>query len=100
MMIFRKHSESKYLLREKKLFLQCIPETIIFTDSLLKTKSILILDEVFNEISIDEEKEILNNIFNEYKDKIIIMISHRNSNIELFDKKYKFKKEGDLVEIK
>jgi len=73
---------------------------IILTRGLLKTKSILILDEVFNEISIDEEKEILNNIFNEYKDKIIIMISHRNSNIELFDKKYKFKKEGDLVEIK
>ena len=67
---------------------------------MLKFKSVLILDEVFNEISIEEEKEILTNIFSKYPDKIIIMISHRNNNQNLFNKKYTLKGEGDLVEIK
>ena len=73
---------------------------IILTRGLLKFKSVLILDEVFNEISIEEEKEILTNIFSKYPDKIIIMISHRNNNQNLFNKKYTLKGEGDLVEIK
>lgn len=73
---------------------------IILTRGILKTKSILIIDEIFNEISIEEEKNILKNIFQAYQDKIIIMVSHRNSNMNLFDKKYELNKEGYLVEIK
>lgn len=73
---------------------------IILTRGLLKMKNVLILDEVFNEISIEEERKILNNIFDNYKDKIIILISHRDNNRDLFDKKYKLIGEGDIVEIK
>ena len=67
---------------------------------LLHFNNVLVLDEVFNEISIEEERKILNNIFNEYKDKIVIMISHRNSNIDLFNKKYKLEGDGRIHEIK
>lgn len=73
---------------------------IILTRGLLKLKNVLILDEVFNEMSVEEERIILEGIFKNYSDKIIILISHRNSNTDLFDKKYNLKGEGDLIEIK
>ena len=63
-------------------------------------KNVLILDEVFNEISIKEERIILKNIMSKYQDKIIIMISHRNSNTDLFTKKYQLKGDGKLYETK
>lgn len=72
---------------------------LILTRGLLHFKNVLILDEVFNEISIEEEKEILTNLFNSYSDKIIIVISHRNNNLELFDKKYKLEGDGKLYEF-
>ncbi len=56
---------------------------------LLKNNSILILDEVFNEIDIKMEKEILENLFKAYKNKTIIVISHRDTNYKLFDKYWK-----------
>ena len=73
---------------------------IILARGLLHFKEVLILDEVFNEISIEEEKIILENIFKEYKDKIIILISHRKSNIDLFDKKYTIGGDGRIHETK
>lgn len=73
---------------------------LILTRGLLHFKNVLVLDEVFNEISIEEEKEILKNIFESYKDKIIIMISHRLNNKQLFDKQYKLEGDGKLYEIK
>ena len=73
---------------------------LILTRGLLKFKSVLILDEVFNEISIEEERKILKNIFDNYKDKIIIVISHRSSNKDLFDKKFELKREDGINEIK
>ncbi len=73
---------------------------IILARGLLHFKEVLILDEVFNEISVEEEKIILNNIFDKYKDKIVILISHRQDNIKLFDKKYVFKGDGTIDEIK
>lgn len=73
---------------------------LILTRGLLHFKDVLILDEVFNEISIEEEKEILDNLFSVYSDKIIIVISHRNSNKNLFTKKYELKGDGSLYEVK
>ena len=64
---------------------------IILTRALLKLKDVLILDEVFNEIEINEEKKILNNIINNYPNIIIIYISHRNDSDEIFNKKYEVK---------
>ena len=73
---------------------------IILARGLLHFKEVLILDEVFGEISIEEERKILKNIFNEYKEKIIIVISHRNDNSDLFDKKYIFEGDGKINETK
>lgn len=73
---------------------------IILTRGLLHFKNVLILDEVFNEISPLEEKIILKNIFMKYPDKTIIMISHRSDNKNLFNKKYQLKGDGRLYEIK
>lgn len=73
---------------------------IILARGLLHLKNVLILDEVFNEISIKEERQILKNIISKYQDKIIIMISHRNSNTDLFTKKYQLKGDGKIYETK
>ena len=72
---------------------------IILARGLLHFKDVLILDEVFNEISISEEGQILKNIISKYKNKIIIVISHRNSNKNLFNKKFELKGDGKLYEI-
>ena len=72
---------------------------LILTRALLKMNEVLILDEATNEISIEEESVILKNIINKYKDKIIIFISHRTNNMDLFNKKY-YLKGDDIIEIK
>ena len=72
---------------------------IILARGLLHFKNVLILDEVFNEISIFEERTILKNIFDRYPDKIIILISHRNSNTDLFNKKYEIERNGAISEV-
>lgn len=58
---------------------------------LLKNNSILILDEVFNEIDVKMEKDILKDLFKLYKNKTIIVISHRDNNYKLFDRYWKIK---------
>lgn len=73
---------------------------LILARGLLKDSDVFILDEVFNEISVDEEREILKNIFSKYNDKMIIVISHRNKNQDLFNKKYQLKGGGVIDEIK
>lgn len=64
---------------------------ILIARSLLKAHSIIVFDESFNEIDADEERVILNNIFNNYKDLTIILISHRKNNKDLFNKWYELK---------
>ncbi|MBR1416383.1 MAG: ATP-binding cassette domain-containing protein [Bacilli bacterium] len=64
---------------------------IILARNLLKDSSILIFDETFSAISEKDANKIINDIFTEYKDKTIILISH-------FKPKYKFDQEivGDF----
>lgn len=66
---------------------------IILARGLLKKSKVLILDEVFNEIDVLEERQILKNIFKNYPNLIIIVISHRYNNIDLFNKIYELKEE-------
>lgn len=54
--------------------------------ALYKDKDLLILDESTNAINTDLEKNILNNIFTNFKDKTIICISHNLDNKNIFDK--------------
>lgn len=65
---------------------------LIIARALLRAKSFLILDESFNEIDVVEEKMILKNIFTNYPNLTVILISHRQDNINLFDKVYTIKR--------
>ncbi len=61
-------------------------QRIVLARALLKESSILLIDEGLNEIDINLERKILKNIFKEYNNKTIIIISHRKDNIDLYDK--------------
>jgi len=64
-------------------------QRIALARSLLKDSNIYILDEALNQVDIDKERQILTNVFNKYKDKTFIYISHRFNNSDLFDRKYR-----------
>tara|TARA_B100000965_G_scaffold391978_1_gene400935 strand:- start:725 stop:1882 length:1158 start_codon:yes stop_codon:yes gene_type:complete len=59
---------------------------------------ILILDEATSEIDSATEKEILNNILNEYQNRTVIIISHNKSNMEFCKKLFKIEN-GNLIKI-
>ena len=61
-------------------------QRIILARALLKKSSIYILDESLSQVDVTKEREILENIFEENKDKTIIYISHRFDNKDLFSK--------------
>lgn len=60
-------------------------QRIILARALLKQSKIILIDEGLNEIDINLERKILQNIFNYYKDKTFIIISHRLDNIDLYN---------------
>jgi ATP-binding cassette subfamily B protein len=64
-------------------------QRIILARALLKKSDLYIIDEGLNQLDVSKERKILKNLFNEYKDKTIIVISHRFNNVDLFNKKYK-----------
>jgi len=72
-------------------------QRIILARALFKNASVYIFDESLSELDPVKERKILENIFKEYKDKIIIMISHRERNQDLFTKKLYFK-EGKIYD--
>jgi len=61
-------------------------QRIVLARTLLSDFDILIIDEGLNQIDTDLEKEILNDMINYFKDKTIIVISHRINNKELYQK--------------
>ncbi len=61
-------------------------QRIILARSLLKDSSIIMIDEGLNQIDIQLEKIILENVFNYFKDKTFIIISHRRENSFLYDR--------------
>lgn len=73
-------------------------QRIILARSLLKDSKIILIDEGLNEIDINLERKILKNIFNHFKEKTIIIISHRLDNIDLYDKVVKLEN-GTLKEV-
>ena len=66
-------------------------QRIILGRSLVRNFSILIIDEGLNQVDISLERKILRNIMKDYKDKTIIVISHRLENMDLFERVIKFK---------
>jgi len=61
-------------------------QRIILARALLKESKIILIDEGLNELDINLERKILKNIFKYYQDEIIIIISHRLDNMDLYNK--------------
>lgn len=66
----------------------------------LNNFDILIIDEGLNQVSIDMERRILKNLFNNYSNKTIIYISHRLDNLDLFNQYIKMQKGKVVVDTK
>jgi len=62
-------------------------QRIILARSLFKKASVYIFDESFSELDPVKERMILQNIFSKYPEKIMIIISHRERNQDLFTRK-------------
>lgn len=73
-------------------------QRIILARSLLKNSKIILIDEGLNEIDINLERKILKKIFSYYKDKTIIIVSHRLDNIDLYNKVINIEK-GELKDL-
>jgi ABC-type bacteriocin/lantibiotic exporter with double-glycine peptidase domain len=58
--------------------------------ALLKNPEIILLDEVLSSVDEDMEKEILQNIITAYPKLSVVMITHRMSCRDMFDKVYDF----------
>ena len=61
-------------------------QRIILARTLLKKSNIILIDEGLNAIDINLERKILKNIFNEYRNKTIIIVSQRLENMDLYNK--------------
>ena len=61
-------------------------QKVLLARTLLRNTDYIIFDETMNEIDIKGERKILERIMTEYK-KNIILVSHRNSNTDLFNKR-------------
>lgn len=72
-------------------------QKIILARTLIKRFNILIIDEGLNQLDIDAERRILTRVFSKYKNKTIIVISHRLENLDLFNKMVKMKS-GSIIE--
>ncbi len=72
-------------------------DRILIARALWKQASIYIFDESFSELDVYKERLILENIFTMFPDKTFIVISHRESNQDLFTRKMKVK-EGMIFE--
>ena len=73
-------------------------QRIVLARTLLQDFDILIIDEGLNQVDISLERKILNNLKVKYKDKTIIVISHRLNNKDMYDKVVKLKK-GRLLTV-
>ena len=69
-------------------------QRVILARTFLKNSSIYILDETFSQINVEKERIILKNIFERFKDKMIIVISHRFENSDLYDDVYNLEEYG------
>ena len=71
-------------------------QRIVLARALMKQFNILLIDEGLNQIDINLERKILKNIFKRFKDKTIIVVSHRKENIDLFDRLIEIR-EGSII---
>ncbi len=67
-------------------------QRVILARTLLRPFQILIVDEGLNQLDVSLERKILKQIFQKYSDKTIVVISHREANLDLFDRKIRIEK--------
>lgn len=67
-------------------------QRIALARALMKKFNVLLIDEGLSQMDLSLERRILKNIFNEFSDKTIIVVSHRFDNADLFDRVIKLKK--------
>lgn len=65
-------------------------QSILIAQTLIKDSKVIIFDETTNALDKEKEYSILKMIKDNYKDKTIILITHRNTNVNLFNKVIKF----------
>lgn len=73
-------------------------QRIVLARMLLKKWQILLIDEGLSQLDVNLERKVLKNLFRDYKDKTVIVVSHRNDNIDLYDKVV-YLKDGIVTEI-
>ena len=66
-------------------------QRIILARSLLRPFNILLIDEGLNQVDVNLERKILKNIFKNIQKETILIVSHRLTNLDLFDKMIEFK---------
>lgn len=66
-------------------------QRIILARALFKKGNIILIDEGLSQMDIDLERRVLKRIFSIFKDKMIIVVSHRFNNMDLYDKVFKLK---------
>lgn len=72
-------------------------QRIILARTLLIHSNVLLLDESLSEVDINLERKILKELLKE--NKTILLVSHRNNNLDLFDKLYILKnKKIEIIE--
>ena len=71
-------------------------QKIILARALLKNFEVLIIDEGLSQMDINLERKILKNLFKMYENKMIIVISHRLDNMDLYDRVIELKN-GEIV---
>ena len=71
-------------------------QRIILARALLKNFEVLIIDDGLSQMDINLERKILKNLFKMYENKMIIVISHRLDNMDLYDRVIELKN-GEIV---
>tara|TARA_B100001057_G_scaffold500475_1_gene615775 strand:- start:12937 stop:14658 length:1722 start_codon:yes stop_codon:yes gene_type:complete len=58
--------------------------------AIYKKPQVLILDESTNSLDLNTEKKVIENLLENFKDKVIIMISHRENLVKYFDQQLSY----------
>ena len=61
-------------------------QRIVLARTLFRNFNMLVIDEGLSQIDVNMERKILKSIFEKFKNKTIIVISHRLENLDLFDR--------------
>ena len=71
-------------------------QRIMLARALLRNTSVLFIDEGFSQIDSNLERKILKKLFQKYTDKMIVIVSHRLENMDLYHRVVEIRK-GEIV---